>query len=117
MATLLSSSSASASTSTSDMPGTSDSTVFPSTGLPSVEIDHEPSFHDRNMDAPADNTGRGGTNEAELPRIPTMSSGMDQEPTQGEEEPVKFVLLAEFDIDQGATLTHQYPFPTGTDEQ
>jgi hypothetical protein len=34
-----------------------------------------------------------------------------------EEEPVKFVLLAEFDIDQGATLTHQYPFPTGTDEQ
>ena len=33
------------------------------------------------------------------------------------EEPVKFVLLAEFDIDQGATLTHQYPFPTGTDEQ
>lgn len=34
-----------------------------------------------------------------------------------EEEPVKFILLAEFDIDQGATLTHQYPYPTGTDEQ
>lgn len=28
-----------------------------------------------------------------------------------------FVLLAEFDIDQGSTLAHQYPFPTGTDEQ
>lgn len=33
-----------------------------------------------------------------------------------QEEAAKFVLLAEFDIDQGATLTHQYPFPTGTDE-
>jgi hypothetical protein len=34
-----------------------------------------------------------------------------------DEEPVKFVLLAEFDIDAGATLAQQYPFPTGTDEQ
>lgn len=33
------------------------------------------------------------------------------------EEPIKFVLLAEFDIDQGATLAYQYPYPTGTDEQ
>jgi hypothetical protein len=33
------------------------------------------------------------------------------------EEAVHFVLLAEFDIDAGATLAHQYPYPTGTDEQ
>ncbi len=37
--------------------------------------------------------------------------------TDHEDEAVKFVLLAEFDIDQGATLAYQYPFPTGTDEQ
>jgi hypothetical protein len=30
---------------------------------------------------------------------------------------IHFVLLAEFDIDAGATLAHQYPYPTGTDEQ
>ncbi|TKA55207.1 hypothetical protein B0A53_02177 [Rhodotorula sp. CCFEE 5036] len=29
---------------------------------------------------------------------------------------VDYVLLAEFDIDQGSTLKHQYPAPTGTDE-
>ncbi|KAG8748360.1 hypothetical protein FRC10_005907 [Ceratobasidium sp. 414] len=28
-----------------------------------------------------------------------------------------FVLLAEFDIDQGSVLTHQYPHPMGIDEQ
>lgn len=39
------------------------------------------------------------------------------QPEGDEEEPVKFVLLAEFDIDAGATLAQQYPFPTGTDEQ
>ncbi|WWC70797.1 uncharacterized protein I206_104749 [Kwoniella pini CBS 10737] len=33
-----------------------------------------------------------------------------------EEEAVHFCLLAEFDIDAGATLAHQYPYPTGTDE-
>ena len=33
------------------------------------------------------------------------------------EEGVHFVLLAEFDIDAGATLSHQYPYPTGTEEQ
>lgn len=32
-------------------------------------------------------------------------------------EAVHFILLAEFDIDAGATLAHQYPYPTGTDEQ
>jgi hypothetical protein len=32
-------------------------------------------------------------------------------------EAVHFCLLAEFDIDAGATLTDQYPHPTGTDEQ
>lgn len=30
---------------------------------------------------------------------------------------VDYVLLAEFDIDEGSTLKHQYPAPTGTDEQ
>ncbi|GAA5982185.1 hypothetical protein JCM10908_004772 [Rhodotorula pacifica] len=29
---------------------------------------------------------------------------------------VEYVLLAEFDIDEGSTLKHQYPAPTGTDE-
>lgn len=33
------------------------------------------------------------------------------------EDAVHFVLLAEFDIDSGATLSVQYPYPTGTDEQ
>ncbi|WWC88583.1 uncharacterized protein L201_003495 [Kwoniella dendrophila CBS 6074] len=33
-----------------------------------------------------------------------------------DEESVHFCLLAEFDIDAGATLAHQYPYPTGTDE-
>lgn len=35
----------------------------------------------------------------------------------GKEDAVHFCLLAEFDIDAGATLAHQYPYPTGTDEQ
>lgn len=30
---------------------------------------------------------------------------------------VSHILLAEFDIDRGSSLTHQYPEPTGTDEQ
>jgi hypothetical protein len=30
---------------------------------------------------------------------------------------VSFVLLAEFDINQGSVLAHQYPYPTGIDEQ
>lgn len=30
---------------------------------------------------------------------------------------VEYVLLAEFDIDEGSTVKHQYPAPTGTDEQ
>ena len=34
-----------------------------------------------------------------------------------EDDAVHFCLLAEFDIDAGATLAHQYPYPTGTDEQ
>ncbi|WVQ96709.1 hypothetical protein IAU59_003816 [Kwoniella sp. CBS 9459] len=33
-----------------------------------------------------------------------------------EDEAVHFCLLAEFDIDAGATLAYQYPYPTGTDE-
>lgn len=50
-----------------------------------------------------------------------MESGtqidMDLEMEELEGEAVHFCLLAEFDIDAGATLTDQYPHPTGTDEQ
>ncbi|CAG8744418.1 14195_t:CDS:2, partial [Dentiscutata heterogama] len=31
-------------------------------------------------------------------------------------EHVTHILLAEFDIDKGSSLAHQYPEPTGTDE-
>ncbi len=44
-------------------------------------------------------------------------SGRAADDGDHDEEPIKFVLLAEFDIDAGATLAQQYPFPTGTDEQ
>jgi hypothetical protein len=30
---------------------------------------------------------------------------------------VEYILLAEFDIDKGASLKHQHPTETGTDEQ
>lgn len=30
---------------------------------------------------------------------------------------VEYILLAEFDIDKGASLKYQYPTETGTDEQ
>jgi hypothetical protein len=30
---------------------------------------------------------------------------------------VQYILLAEFDIDKGASLKYQYPNDTGTDEQ
>jgi hypothetical protein len=42
---------------------------------------------------------------------------MEDELEIGGGEAVQFCLLAEFDIDAGATLTDQYPHPTGTDEQ
>ena len=42
---------------------------------------------------------------------------MDGMDIEAAEDPVHFCLLAEFDIDAGATLAHQYPYPTGTDEQ
>lgn len=41
----------------------------------------------------------------------------DNEIGEGEDEAVHFVLLAEFDIDLGSTISQQYPYPTGTDEQ
>lgn len=40
-----------------------------------------------------------------------------EEHSDDKEDAVHFCLLAEFDIDAGATLAHQYPYPTGTDEQ
>jgi hypothetical protein len=47
----------------------------------------------------------------------TLYTDMDFEMEELEGEAVHFCLLAEFDIDAGATLTDQYPHPTGTDEQ
>lgn len=43
--------------------------------------------------------------------------GSNEAIARSEENGVHFCLLAEFDIDAGATLAHQYPYPTGTDEQ
>jgi hypothetical protein len=55
--------------------------------------------------------GRGGASNA--------YEGEDDEDEigEGEDEAVHFVLLAEFDIDLGSTISQQYPYPTGTDEQ
>ena len=48
---------------------------------------------------------------------PGLGLDIDLEMEELEGESVHFCLLAEFDIDAGATLTDQYPHPTGTDEQ
>lgn len=42
---------------------------------------------------------------------------LEVEQQEVQDEAVHFCLLAEFDIDMGATLADQYPHPTGTDEQ
>jgi hypothetical protein len=42
---------------------------------------------------------------------------MHESMQSGVEGSIKHVLLAEFDIDEGATLSLQYPSPTGADEQ
>lgn len=44
-------------------------------------------------------------------------SDVEEDASEDKEDAVHFCLLAEFDIDAGATLAHQYPYPTGTDEQ
>ncbi|TXT13546.1 hypothetical protein VHUM_00913 [Vanrija humicola] len=41
---------------------------------------------------------------------------VEEDDFEDKDEDVHFCLLAEFDIDAGATLAHQYPYPTGTDE-
>lgn len=106
---------------TSDMPGPPGPTMTRPLVEIETDVQTQASFH-ASSGIPQDG-GVVGTH-GELPRIPNSKPGVDvhaqgmvqtQQPV--EEEPVKFVLLAEFDIDQGATLTHQYPFPTGTDEQ
>lgn len=38
-------------------------------------------------------------------------------PTRNSQPHVSYVLLAEFDIDEGSILKHQYPAATGVDEQ
>ncbi|KAJ2785237.1 hypothetical protein H4R18_000688 [Coemansia javaensis] len=40
----------------------------------------------------------------------------DGESQQRQQRNVEYILLAEFDIDQGAVLKHQYPRPTGADD-
>ncbi|GAA5914657.1 hypothetical protein JCM8208_000402, partial [Rhodotorula glutinis] len=47
------------------------------------------------------------TSQASLAHAHKRAAGHDH---------VDYVLLAEFDIDQGSLLRHQYPAPTGTDE-
>ncbi|KAI8321316.1 spindle pole body interacting protein [Martensiomyces pterosporus] len=39
-----------------------------------------------------------------------------QQQEEQEQRNVEYILLAEFDIDQGAILKHQYPRPTGADD-
>ncbi|KAJ1731202.1 hypothetical protein LPJ61_002650 [Coemansia biformis] len=39
-----------------------------------------------------------------------------QQQQQQQQRNVEYILLAEFDIDQGAILKHQYPRPTGADD-
>ncbi|BGP15794.1 hypothetical protein JCM10213v2_003783 [Rhodosporidiobolus nylandii] len=55
-----------------------------------------------------------------LPKLPSsasISSLAQQRPPAGTARPlVEYVLLAEFDIDQGSVLKHQYPAPTGCDD-
>lgn len=41
----------------------------------------------------------------------------EDEEEEEQEDMCAFTLLAEFDIDAGATMAYQYPHPTGTDEQ
>jgi len=57
--------------------------------------------------------GSGRNFESEFAELATECGGEDDE----HQNHVHFVLAAEFNIDKGATLTHQYPFPTGTNEQ
>jgi hypothetical protein len=57
--------------------------------------------------------GSGRNFESEFAELSTEWGGQDDE----HQNHVHFVLAAEFNIDKGATLTHQYPFPTGTNEQ
>jgi len=63
------------------------------------------------MAAPPPSTSAGltaSTSHASLAHAHERAAGHDH---------VEYVLLAEFDIDQGSLLRHQYPAPTGTDEQ
>lgn len=57
--------------------------------------------------------GSGRNFESEFAQLATECGGPEDEL----QNHVHFVLAAEFNIDKGATLTHQYPFPTGTNEQ
>lgn len=59
-------------------------------------------------------TSRPVKRDLDLTQEDVALEGADDEPN---EDAVHFCLLAEFDIDAGATLAHQYPYPTGTDEQ
>lgn len=66
-------------------------------------------------DVPGASGARGGGGDAGG-QISSGSKMVTRE-DEGMDEAVHFCLLAEFDIDAGATLADQYPHPTGTDEQ
>ncbi|GAA6027633.1 hypothetical protein JCM8097_007956 [Rhodosporidiobolus ruineniae] len=55
-----------------------------------------------------------------LPKLPSSGSiaslALAQHGNQTHRPAVEYVLLAEFDIDQGSVLRHQFPASTGTDE-
>ena len=78
------------------MSGASFST-YPS-ATPSIKSDHTVNSNDRFRD---------------IAEFTEDLEDMDLE----QEDAVHYCLLAEFDIDAGATLAYQYPYPTGTDEQ
>lgn len=57
-----------------------------------------------------------------LARPDTGSSGHGNARSDGLSSPerpqlVTFILLAEFDIEEGSVIRHQYPRPTGCDDQ
>ncbi|KAI8869398.1 spindle pole body interacting protein [Ramicandelaber brevisporus] len=62
------------------------------------------------VDSTAGVVGVAGVDGAVPTAQPSSSSPAD-------DRHVEYILLAEFDIDKGSSLTHQYPQPTGTDEQ
>lgn len=71
-------------------------------------------------------TGNGGGQEMQIrtfvtDKLPNVqfvrSSSLEPVIMSADAQHVQYILLAEFDIDKGASLNHQYPSETGTNEQ